>query len=113
MRKGLFLAVSLFPVMVLAQAVAPSGSPLPLAGAVTAVGSATAWLPGSIPSGVLIIIGFIVTELAAHGIPTSKPVSWFLGLNAVVGAVIMLLQKCQTLLTTLGNSLQNTTGQSS
>jgi hypothetical protein len=55
------------------------------------------------------VLAFVVSELAMHGLPTSKPLSWFLFLEAMVGAVVLFLQKVQGLLTTLGSALQNTT----
>jgi hypothetical protein len=110
MKKVLFLALFLFPVGLLAQVVAQS--PLPLNGAVGAVNSATSWLPASVSATVLMVLGFIVTEAAAHGIPTAKPISWFLGLSAVLGSVVLFLQKLQSLCNTLGNSLQNSNSSS-
>ncbi len=91
------------------QAQSPSPAPTAAGQAViTAVNHATSALPTSVPSGILVALGFILTELMAHGIPTSKPISWFLFLEAIVDAIVTFLQKLQSLLKTLGNALQNT-----
>lgn len=103
-----FLAV---PISI-AIAQAPAGSPAPAVspagGAViSAVDKATSALPSSIPAWALGVIAFLFSEAAARGIPTQKPVSWFLFLEAIVGSLIMFLQKFQNVLNDLGSSFQN------
>lgn len=110
MRKALFLVVFLFSVFAVAQVTspAPASSPLPLSGAVTAVTNTANKVPSNIPSGVLMLITFLLsTEVGMRIIPTQKAYSWAIALAALLGAVILLLQKAQNLCTTMGQSLQN------
>jgi hypothetical protein len=101
-----FLAV---PISI-ALAQAPSASPAitPAGQAVIhVVDKASSALPASIPGWALGVIAFLFSEAAARGVPTQKPVSWFLFLEAVVASLIVFLQKAQGMLNTLGSSFQN------
>lgn len=99
-----FCAVSLFALLTHAQSPSPSAA---LQTATNAVSNVAGKIPSAIPASLLALLGLLGSELVAHAIPTTKPVSWFLGIGALMGAVIGLLQKVQNLCVTLGNSLQN------
>lgn len=109
MKVLILVMFFLMTLTVLAQTPTPTPTALPGQSVVTAVNSATSALPSALPSGLLMVLAFVISELGMHGIPTSKPLSWFLFLEAIVGAVVLFLQKVQGLLTTLGSALQNTT----
>lgn len=106
MKLFTMLVLSLFGVLAASQTASPAPS---VAAVVGAINNATAALPSSVPTGLILVLGFIISELGMHGIPTSKPISWFLLLESIVGGVVLFLQKLQGLLNSLGTALQNTT----
>lgn len=111
MKKVFFSLVFVFSISGAAQVATPPpvSSPAPLAGAVTAVGKATNAVPSSVPSPILMLLGLLASsEVVMRAVPTKKALSWFLAIGALISAVILLLQKVQVLMTTIGNSLQNT-----
>ncbi len=111
MKKVFFSVVLMFSIAGVAQvATPPASSPLPLAGAVTAVSKTTNAVPSSVPSPILMLLGLLASsEVVMRAVPTKKALSWFLGIAALLSGVILLLQKVQALMQVIGNSLQNTT----
>jgi len=113
MKFILFAIVTLTSLAAFSQ-VTGTVAPTPAGQAiVSAVNTAASKVPASVPAGLIMALTFVISELAAHGVPTSKPLSWFLGFAAILSSVILLLQKVQNLCTTIGNSVQNVSGSPS
>jgi hypothetical protein len=110
MKLLLFTLVLFSSVAVFAQ-VAPAVTSTPAGQSViSAVTTATTKVPSTVPTGLIMVLSFVLTELAARGVPTQKPVSWFLFAEGLIAAVVALLQKVQSLLTSMGTAFNNTSG---
>jgi hypothetical protein len=110
----IFVFIGTVSVEIMAQSPTPSATPAILQNAIGAINNVSNKIPVSVPPSILVVLSFLVSELVAHGIPTSKPVSWFFVIEAVLGAVsafltaiVGLISKLQNLCTTLGSSLNN------
>jgi hypothetical protein len=102
----LFLICFFFGVAV-TYAQSPSATPAAGAAAITAVNNAASKVPSSLPAWLIAALSFLLTELAARGVPTAKPQSWFLVIEGVLGAVVAFLQKVQALLVSIGTAFNN------
>ena len=114
MKFILFISLAILPVLAFAQSSPPPSASPALVGqaAISTVNNATSKVPASVPTGLIVALSFVITELAARGIPTTKPQSWFLFAEALIGAVVAFLQKVQGLLVNIGTAFNNTSSPS-
>lgn len=97
--------ITVFAVASLAQVASPAPASTP--GIVNTLTTVNSKLPTSIPPIVMTLLGLLVTELAARGIPTSKPYSWFWLLSAIfslVGTIVMKLSQLSLQIATAFNN---------
>lgn len=109
----MLILVFVFMFAAVAFSQAPSATPAAGAAVVNGINNAANKVPSSLPGWLLTGLALLVTELGARGVPTAKPRSWFIVGGAVLGALIVLLQKVQALLVNVGTVFNNVNPPSS